>query len=946
MELNKKLIAIVSCMLLLVGVIALGGDTPRLAAPHSVTLPAQVILDQETTPLLAANGKAGFVTSPIDGSLISFSAVSGKLFSSVVVGEGAGVASMVEVGGRRLIAVPCANDPGKTQSATISMVDATRFRDLQIVGLLMLPADAQITSSTSALLTSDGRFVLIASSFDNPTLYSFSLETGQVVSSAQIVGRPSQIALKDTGPDDTARMVAVVSSIAGAVTMIGMNPDGVLAPAATFSPSGANFDASNNPAFGQDGKTLYVAAGSGNQLFAVDSATGAEISSLQIDSPERITVAQNGDQDMIAVTRIRRPASGKPGGVTVAANPGGRLAIRSDFSLPDQIDLARTNNVVFAKDPSVAFVSSASGFLFAFNAETGQKVADQQITGEPMRMSISSRAQTLAAISRTQAGDQIIVVQFDLASPDAAADASGDTAGAAAPTGPSIESFSPAAVNRGQMRDVPLAIRGANFASGASLVLNGAQMHPGLVRNASTMVARLPRSLFDKAGEISVQVKSPGGSVSKPVVIRVVESDAAPVITGVKPGGFPTSTPVTLWVTGVNFRASSVVVVNKEPLNTTLSQDAKRLFATVPAKLTHTPGNVSVQVQDSNLVSNPENVTAFGPMITGINPHSNPVAGAGGVRIVINGQYFSGKVSVQVSGKSIPETGVQIINDHLIKATVPSRFISTAGAIPVTVTNGDGNISNSSPLNALGPQVSSVAPGTLVAGVSTAKVTIRGANFRVHSNVLISTSGSTTVPSQLSVRFVSTSQISVLLRDASAGILSQPGTLNIQVVNPNSSTGNLSETQQINVVGPNVIAVSKAPAADGFSTITISGQFFRHRARVRFLMADLVVLQLRPDTVTPKQIVLTLTDQQITVLGLQYQVQVVNPGGITSNAFSPSKPDESSHAPPRERRFELTDSRQCCLTKEAIRFSSVFLTSLGALEQAESRLAGRHRLGC
>src|SRR5262249_17776580 len=156
-------------------------------------------------------------------------------------------------------------------------------------------------------------------------------------------------------------------------------------------------------------------------------------------------------------------------------------------------------------------------------------------------------------------------------------DSSGDNSSAATATDPSIESFSPSAVKRGQLRDVPLAIRGVNFASGASLVLNGAQLHPGLVRNANTMVARLPRALFAKSGDIAVQVKPPAGALSKAVVIHVVESDAAPVITGVKPGGFPTSTAITVRATGLNFRASSVLVVNNVALNTTVSQDGTRL---------------------------------------------------------------------------------------------------------------------------------------------------------------------------------------------------------------------------------------------------------------------------------------------------------------------------------------------------------------------------------
>jgi hypothetical protein len=240
---------------------------------------------------------------------------------------------------------------------------------------------------------------------------------------------------------------------------------------------------------------------------------------------------------------------------------------------------------------------------------------------------------------------------------------------------------------------------------------------------------------------------------------------------------------------------------------------------------------------------------------------------------------------VRVNGKPLLAASVRAINDHLIKAAVRGHSLQVAGAIPVTVTNADGNISNSVSFNALGPQLSSIAPGRLVAGIPTAKVVIRGADFRVHSKVLISSAGSTAAASQIPVTFISNSQVSILIRGASASVLSQPGTLNVQVVNPNSGTGNLSETLQLQVVPPNVSGLTIAPAGDGFSTITISGQFFRPKAQVQFLMGGQVVLQRSPDTINSKQMVLTLTNHKIDALG-QFQVQVVNPGGIVSNSFS------------------------------------------------------------
>src|SRR5262249_11458920 len=148
-------------------------------------------------PLISAGGKIGFVASVTSGSLISFSVSSGKVLSSVSVGESVGTLSSIETEGRRLIAVPAANRPTDGNPASISVIDATNAKAMEPSAILMLPADAMITPSTKAMLSSDGQYCFIASSFDEPVLLSFNVKTGQLVSRLPLTGRPSEVSIND-----------------------------------------------------------------------------------------------------------------------------------------------------------------------------------------------------------------------------------------------------------------------------------------------------------------------------------------------------------------------------------------------------------------------------------------------------------------------------------------------------------------------------------------------------------------------------------------------------------------------------------------------------------------------------------------------------------------------------------------------------------------------------
>ena len=261
-----------------------------------MALPSYAILDENAQPIIASSGKVGFVSSVTGGTLISFSVTSGKVISTLVVGETAGPISMVEAAGRRLIAVPALSDASQGLAPTVSIVDAKSARRLDVKSLLVLPADAQITTATRPVLTRDGRFCLIASSFSEPHLFSFDIETGQLVSQLSLVGRPSEMAFHDEGGK---RRLAISSAVANSVSIIDVDAEGQLSLASSFAPTGARLDEANNPAFSGDGRTLYIAASEGDQLFAIDADSGAQTASISVISPQRISVARSASADLV-----------------------------------------------------------------------------------------------------------------------------------------------------------------------------------------------------------------------------------------------------------------------------------------------------------------------------------------------------------------------------------------------------------------------------------------------------------------------------------------------------------------------------------------------------------------------------------------------------------------------------------------------------------------------
>ncbi|HEY3135482.1 MAG TPA: IPT/TIG domain-containing protein [Blastocatellia bacterium] len=882
MKSDRRPTSLLACLLLLSLVAAQASDRrTTISKARSVSLPSSAVLDERAQPLIAASGKVGFVTS-VTGSLISFSLTSGKVLSSVSVGESLGSASMMEVSGHRLIAAPAGNDPTHGNPATVSIIDATSAKRLEVKSLLVLPPDALITPATDAMLTQDGRFCLIASSFDSPTLYCFEIETGRLASQLKLEGRPSEAMLYS---DEARTLVAIASADKNILSVVNMDGQGELAAVTSFSPSSARFDETNNPAFSVDGRIVYIGASKGDRLFALDSGSGIIIDSIAVSSPEHISVANAPDGiDLIAATRLRKP-SGERGGVSILAYQEGRLRTRSEFTPPEGIDFSRANNVAFTADGTTGFVGSTTGMLFAFNTATGELESFQDVGSELRRIALSVKSRSVAAVRAATSGDEVTIINFDLVD-------SAETN----PSAPSIESLSHEVVEQGRLKNLRLQVSGKNFTDATSVLVNGIETAAELSPRTGALEINLPKALFNEVGSLSLQVKGADGTLSVAKELRVVRPDA-PVIERISPAEVPgPSGPFTLKVIGKNFRASSTVVIADQPLNTQ-HIGSTSLQVTVPADIAGAvTDGLKVQIKDLSVPdlvsSNEKELRVSGPRVTELRTtRSNVIAGSRDFSLTIIGDNFrhGAAVDLKLNGDVFTAVHVQRTGSKIITLRVPSNAIQESGQLAVVVRNPGGAQSEPRELEIHGPEITGFTPGEILAGSSDVAIDIVGRSFRRRSRVY---AGNARIE-QKRVRFVNTRHLVVTFTGEMNRLLEKPDELRFEVVNPNAGDGVASSNKGLSVVGPEITNASVQPCKDDSSRVyvVIDGANFHRGATVEFFkfgMENAPVGKESPATITKNRLKVLASARKLEGMG-SFQVRVVNPGTspVPSNLFRP-----------------------------------------------------------
>ncbi|HXG67623.1 MAG TPA: AMIN domain-containing protein [Blastocatellia bacterium] len=510
MILFRKSIALIGCLLAFGSGFAYGSDkeTPPRKI-RAISLPPDAVLNESSAIVLDSAAGVGFIASVTSGALISFSVTSGKVLSSVQLGEVAGAPSMIQIGERRLIALPTANDPDGGRPATIHIINATRAEQLEHVAQIALPPDARLTPGSRAWLTRDGRFGVIASSFQSPALFSFGVDTGQVITRLPLPASPSGIALHENGGN---RAVAVASPTAGYLLISKLDQQGLLSPTGTVTLADTRFDDANEPVFSADGRKVYIAAARGDQFIVINAETATPEQSVAVSCPQRITVAQGADgAEIIAVTRLRHPANNTPGGVTILTADQGQLQVKADFTPLDGSPLSRANNVVFNADASRAFVGSVTGILFSFDPMTGKLVTYTAVGGELRGLAASAGARSLLVARATLAQDDIAVINIDRLSEDKL------EALQLPRIAPEIKSVS----NQGTY--VHLLIEGTNFRKGSIVEFIKAgqvvlKQSPARVTESQLTVA-VPAKTISELGKFEIRVVTGTNIATDPVIM-------------------------------------------------------------------------------------------------------------------------------------------------------------------------------------------------------------------------------------------------------------------------------------------------------------------------------------------------------------------------------------------------------------------------------------------
>jgi hypothetical protein len=285
-----------------------------------------------------------------------------------------------------------------------------------------------------------------------------------------------------------------------------------------------------------------------------------------------------------------------------------------------------------------------------------------------------------------------------------------------------------------------------------------------------------------------------GNSVSGNEDVEIV---AVPTLTSLSPNSASAGADtLTLTVNGTSFVGPINLQAHTIPgskvqwtvgtVVTTLATtfvNSTQLTAVVPSALLAAAGTASVTVvQPSNATSNALPFSVLAPSISAIVPASAP-AGSNTVALLVNGANFvvngSFQPTVWWNGAALISS---FVNSGTLTAAIPSNLLTTAGVYSVQVTNPGGAASNTVTFSVLAPTISSLSATSLPAGSPAFALTVTGANFLYGSQVSFrGTALAATVGGNNTT----------LTTTVPASLLTTPGAVNVQVVNPGGALSNV-----------------------------------------------------------------------------------------------------------------------------------------------------------
>ncbi|MHC4601155.1 MAG: IPT/TIG domain-containing protein, partial [Planctomycetota bacterium] len=306
----------------------------------------------------------------------------------------------------------------------------------------------------------------------------------------------------------------------------------------------------------------------------------------------------------------------------------------------------------------------------------------------------------------------------------------------------------------------------------------------------------------------------------------IIVMDPAPTIVSVTPNTIPSSGPVLLTITGTNFLAGAIVLLDNVPASavTVLSDTLITASVDPPAGT----GQVALVVRNPDGQEASTTVTYLGgPSVTSVSPYGGPLGG--GTTVTITGTGFQTGAIVLID--SVPATGVTVASPTSITCTTPATASAVQLLAEILVQNPDSLTGNLLAAGAAvaedrgflyspAPTVTSINPVNGPQAGSTS-VTITGTGF----HRTIANGGEADADATVTIGGAAATNVTVV-NDTSITCDTPPhaaGDVDVVVTNPDAQAGtgvnlfHYNEFPDITSVTPNSVGLA------GGTTVTIAG---------------------------------------------------------------------------------------------------------------------------
>src|SRR3954451_5164633 len=340
--------------------------------------------------------------------------------------------------------------------------------------------------------------------------------------------------------------------------------------------------------------------------------------------------------------------------------------------------------------------------------------------------------------------------------------------------GPAVTSLSPswAPVNGAPFT---LTINGSGFTDDSIVQFDASPRQTTFV-SITKLTVPVFASDLTSAKQIQITVLTPGFPESTPVPLTI--AIIPPVITSISPSTVTAGdVGFNLTINGTGFSTSSQISVNGVSHLPQFDPSTGTLSTSVLGNEIAAPGTLDVTVTDRGITSNVFRLAAARPAITQVSPPS-VTAGNPDLTIVVTGNAFLSTSTIVFNG--VAKTTTFNSANGTLSATISASEVASPGIVPVTVRN-TATVESLPFLFSIVspgvPQIISLTPSTLEAGVGAQVLIVSGVNFLTGSQVAVNGAAHSTT-------FVNANELNVTLSPSETGTA---GVLAITVMTPDGT---------------------------------------------------------------------------------------------------------------------------------------------------------------